>query len=291
MNLKLLLSFTGILMLLLFCGNPFQPEDAPEMFSGRILIIGHRGGSPIYPENTVPAIKDGLALGADGIEIDVMLCKSGEIVVFHDYEVDSLTDGSGKVSELTFEQLRRLHFDYRPNLDERIRIPSLPEVIDSLREDLLAGKILNIELKGEEISSDGLEEMVRDLIESNNLSAVSFITSYNPYMVKRIENLNPNLLTGLLISDAVPWYIKSPRFIRWSMADFICIKSTLVDMDYLDHWQDYRVLSFIEDVADVREEHRRLLDLGIDGIITDSVAYMGTQLNLKSTTYPGTFPW
>ena len=102
------------------------------------LVIGHRGARGHVAENTVASVKKALELGVDGIEIDVFLCASGELVVFHDKTLEKLTDASGYIEELTLDSIHKI------TVLGREPIPTLSEVLD-----LTAGTtVLNIELKG-----------------------------------------------------------------------------------------------------------------------------------------------
>jgi glycerophosphoryl diester phosphodiesterase len=76
--------------------------------TGRPLVFAHRGGSALAPENTMEAFANGLAFGADGIELDVHLSKDGVAVVHHDATVDRTTSARGAVSSLTVAELARL---------------------------------------------------------------------------------------------------------------------------------------------------------------------------------------
>src|SRR5260221_14161905 len=76
--------------------------------TGRPLVFAHRGGSALAPENTMAAFANGLALGADGIELDVHLSQDGVAVVHHDAAVDRTTTGHGAVSSKTAAELARL---------------------------------------------------------------------------------------------------------------------------------------------------------------------------------------
>src|SRR5690242_19691865 len=91
----------------------------------RSLVIAHRGASAVAPENTLVAFKLALALGADGVEMDVHLTADGQPVVIHDARVNRTTDGSGAVSKLTADQIRKLDagswFDRRVALRPRTR--------------------------------------------------------------------------------------------------------------------------------------------------------------------------
>ena len=69
-----------------------------------MLVIGHRGASGYVAENTLESIQKALDLNVDGIEIDVQRCASGEIVVFHDKELDRLTNHKGLIEKTNFDE-------------------------------------------------------------------------------------------------------------------------------------------------------------------------------------------
>jgi len=103
----------------------------------KILVLGHRGYSAKYPENTLLAFRKAIEAGADGIELDVWMSRDGEIVVIHDGTVDRTSNGSGKVKEMTLEELRELDFGNGE------RIPTLEEVFDAVPENA----VVNVEIK------------------------------------------------------------------------------------------------------------------------------------------------
>ena len=74
------------------------------------LILGHRGYSGLYPENTPLAFRKTAEAGADGIETDVHICKSGELVLCHDEKVDRTSNGHGEIKDLTYGELLSLDF-------------------------------------------------------------------------------------------------------------------------------------------------------------------------------------
>lgn len=76
-------------------------------------IIAHRGGSAEAPENTLAAFRTAKENGAAGVEFDVDFTKDGRAVVIHDSTVDRTTDGSGPVSEFTFEEIRKLDASWK----------------------------------------------------------------------------------------------------------------------------------------------------------------------------------
>ena len=109
----------------------------PAVFqSDRPLVFAHRGGAQLAPENTMPAIDNGMALGADGLEIDVQLSADGIPVVIHDQTLDRTTDRTGPVSALTAAELARVDAGFHFELDGKhpfrgqgIGVPLLDDVL------------------------------------------------------------------------------------------------------------------------------------------------------------------
>ena len=77
-------------------------------YAERPLVIAHRGARGVAPENTLAAFQAALDADADGIELDVTRCATGEIVVIHDDTLDRTTNGSGLVADVNFCSLRAL---------------------------------------------------------------------------------------------------------------------------------------------------------------------------------------
>jgi glycerophosphoryl diester phosphodiesterase len=90
-------------------------EGSPGGVDARILIdpaarpvIGHRGDSAHFPENTIPSFDRAIELGVDAIEFDLRVSRDGEIVIIHDPTVDRTTNGTGAVNSLTLAELKQL---------------------------------------------------------------------------------------------------------------------------------------------------------------------------------------
>jgi glycerophosphoryl diester phosphodiesterase len=95
-----------------------------------VLKIGHRGAPHRATENTIDSFRAAIALGADGIELDVHRCKSGELVVFHDVGMDRLTTGQGMVRDLTLAQMRDFPMHGGGT------IPVLEDVLEALGKEI-----------------------------------------------------------------------------------------------------------------------------------------------------------
>ena len=132
----------------------------------KILKFGHRGAKGHVIENTLESIQKALDLGVDGIEIDVHVCKTGELVVFHDFTLDRITDGTGEIGKFSLSELKQLKVE---NLHS---IPTLTEVLD-----LIDNKIfINIELKGEHTANPTCA-VIKDYVDNKNWTMDHFIVS------------------------------------------------------------------------------------------------------------------
>ena len=103
-----------------------------------VTVVAHRGDWRNHPENSLPAFQSCIAMGVDMLEIDLQRTKDGELILMHDRTVDRCTNGKGKISEMTYDEIQRLRL--RPQHSASItrnHIPTLEEVLN-----LCKGKIL-----------------------------------------------------------------------------------------------------------------------------------------------------
>ncbi|MBN7812244.1 glycerophosphodiester phosphodiesterase [Algoriphagus sp. H41] len=131
-------------------------------------LCAHRGAMDTHPENTLPAFRAAIAAGAQMIEFDVWLSKDGHMAVIHDATVDRTTDGSGKVSDLDWAELRAL--DAGGWMDPKfagVTIPSLEEVLDIMPRNIW----LNVHIKEDEV----LPEQVALLLQRKGRLHQSFL--------------------------------------------------------------------------------------------------------------------
>ena len=93
------------------------------------LLAAHRGGALLWPENSLLAFRNSVALGADFIEFDVHLSKDGELVVIHDPTLDRTTSGSGPVKGRTAAELKALRLKDKTGALTDESVPTLDEVV------------------------------------------------------------------------------------------------------------------------------------------------------------------
>ena len=157
-----------------------------------ILNIGHRGAKGHVAENTIASIKKAIELGADGIEIDVFRCLTGEIVLFHDKTLNNLTNGTGYIEEKSLSELKELNI-----LGSKHSIPTLDEVFKLIGKEVF----LNIELKGSNTSKGSLE-IVNKYVKLGkiNLSNILF-SSFNWDELSKLRNLDSDVKIALITEE------------------------------------------------------------------------------------------
>lgn len=146
-------------------------------------IMGHRGVKAYEPENTLRSIRRALAMGVEAVEIDVQLSRDGELVVIHDATVDRTTNGTGRVADLTWEELRRLD----AGLGERL--PSLGEVVAMVHQRAQ----LFIEMKDPRAI-----EALAAFFTSHHLFAEARVISFWHPALQELRRLEPSIRTGVL---------------------------------------------------------------------------------------------
>lgn len=231
----------------------------------RPLNFAHRGASYHAPENTLAAFLLAAEMGAEGIELDVQLSKDGELVVIHDFGLETTTDGTGPVRERTLTELKKLDAGIRFDpAHAGQQIPTLQEVIDTVGHRLL----LNIELKTSSWRDDGLARAVIQSIVDNDLLDRTVVSSFNPLALYRVNKLNRSVSTGLLYSPDLPMPLRSPWTRHLLRLDAMHPHHSQVDDRYVE-WaskRGYRVHTWTVDEPD------RMLGLirqGVDLIITN----------------------
>lgn len=234
-----------------------------ERPSGRSpLVIAHRGARVVTPENTLAAFTEAAAAGADGFELDVRLCATGEAVVIHDDSVDRTTDGTGAVADMTLAELRRL--DAGAWFDERFageRIPTLEEALEAAGRSLL----VNVEIKG---AAAGIARRVVDAVGRLAMEEWVLVSSFEPGPLLRVRSLMPALPIAFLYSSVAAYTSARPGLGRLHA---LHPRHDLVSAEMLAdaHRSGYLVNAWtVNDPAAMV----RLATLGVDGIIGDDPA-------------------
>lgn len=220
-----------------------------------MLKIGHRGAKGYVAENTLESIKKAIDLGVDGVEVDVHACASGELVVFHDFTVDRVTNGTGCISEMTLSQIKKL------KIEDKYSIPTLTEVMDLVGNSLL----LNIELKGKNTAKK-VGEVVSFYVENNGWKYRDvLVTSFQFDLLSLARKANPMLMLGVLTDTNID---EALAFAKTISAVSINPDVTMLTAKKVEkiQKQNYQVITYtVNDEATID----RMKTYGVDGIISD----------------------
>jgi len=222
--------------------------------SNKILKIGHRGAKGHVTENTLESIQKAIDLGVDGVEIDVHLCASGELVVFHDFTVDRMTDGTGEISNLSLKELKKL------KVKSRFQIPTLSQVLLLVNNRCL----VNIELKGLNTAKEACR-LIEFFVTKKGWDYNNFlVSSFQEDLIETVYKTNKEIPIGVLSHTNLESSLK--------LAHSVLAKSIIVN---------YTMLT-VNMVAKIKEKHQviaytvnnlkpieRIKTYEVDGIITD----------------------
>lgn len=245
--------------------------------ANRVLVFAHRGGGGIIPENTLPAFIYSSSLGADVLELDIHRTSDGELVVIHDRTVDRTTNGSGKVSEMTLAEIKKLDAAANFSADggktypfrgKGFTIPTLREVFD-----VLPNSIFNVEPKRQ---GSEMAEPLCALIREKNMADKVIIASFTQAILDDARAACPEVATSAGPLEVLSFALRVRGGIGESysppMQTLQVPRSVgsidLVTKEFVDaaHERNLKVHVWTINSPD---EMRRLIDLGVDGIMTD----------------------
>jgi glycerophosphoryl diester phosphodiesterase len=252
---------------------PDHPYFKPDKF----LAIAHRGGRSLGPENTLYTFKRAVELGTDVLEMDLQTTSDGALVILHDREVDRTTNGTGAVDSFTLPDLKKLDAGFRwspdnsgsyPLRNKGVTIPTLSEVFEAFPDARI-----NIEIKSSQVNT--IQNLCRS-IRDNRMSEKVMVACFDAGKLGEFRSICPEVATSAGASEAAMFY-----WLQWANLESAYSPSAQA-LQIPEAYGEYRIATrrFV-DAAHARnmrvhvwtvneaEAMQRLIDLGVDGIMTD----------------------
>lgn len=233
--------------------------DEDDDTDDRPVVIAHRGASSVAPENTLAAFSRAAALGADYFELDVQVSRNDSLMVIHDATVDRTTDGSGQVSEMTYEELRTL--DAGSWFDSTFASERLPTLYEALA--LAQGSGINVAV---EIKADGIAEDVVRLIEEMGMEEEVIVFAFNFDNIAAAKETNSSIPVLYLKGEMTRADIDRTQGIG---GEYVGGGGRTEVTPALLSYAHERGIDVWRWTVNSAPEMRALVDVGIDGIITD----------------------
>ena len=249
--------------------------------------VVHRGGAALWPENTLLAFRNAIALRAQTLEFDVHSTADGDVAVIHDPTVDRTTNGSGAVGALTVADLRALRIktsdgaltdEWVPTLAEVLALAA-PAGVALLVELKTPGPAVAYERRGGAVHAlpgpryEGLEARVLARLREAGVMDRSILMAFNPAVIANVRALAPSQMTALLVERRHVESVgaRSTEPVGWAAqagATFLGIHYSVCDAEMVAAARTAGVAIGVYTVND-EAELRRLAALGVDVIISD----------------------
>lgn len=232
------------------------------------IILAHRGDLTHAPENTLPAFSQAIQKGADGVELDAKLTSDGHVIVLHDTTVDRTTNGKGKVSSFTLDEIRKLDAgSWFGTKFANTKVPLLEEVFELVGRD----KLINIELTNYSTPKDGLTKKVCELIKKHNNHKQIIFSSFFASNLKIAEQVLPEIPRGLL---AMPGLVGLwARSFGFMFGEYQALHPHISSVSKVQIQQVHRLKRRVHVwTANTAEEFTRLKEWNVDGLFTDDPA-------------------
>jgi len=230
-----------------------QVFDQPDQTD----IIAHRGSPFSAPENSLAAIDAAIEQGADYVELDVRRTRDGVLVLLHDRDLRRVAADARNIWQIDYEELGNLDAGRWFSAEfAGTQVPTLTQAVERIKGR--AG--LYLEIKQQPGAPDLLDQIVNrleqlDMIETTILTALELGT------LQRARQLAPELRLSLLVHSSVGSLADLP-------VDILAMRDVLATPQNLRLWRAYGYEIHLWTVNE-ENEMARLLDIGVDGIITD----------------------
>jgi glycerophosphoryl diester phosphodiesterase len=275
--LALVIVLVAVYAVLALLARPAAERPFFGQLQQRPLVMAHRGGRGLWPENTMYAFQHAVGLGVDVLEMDIHSTADGVLVVMHDDTVDRTTDGTGPIHSFTLDELKALDAGYNwspddgqtfPYRGQGITVPTVEEVFTAFPT-----MPMNIEIKQAEPSlAAPFCQLIRDYGMADRVLVASFLKD----AMEEFRRECPKVATATGESEVVTLFVLSKAFLEAVyppaaqavqvpeyQGSLHVLTPRFVDAAHQRHLEVHAwTINEVEDM-------QRLIDLEVDGIITD----------------------
>jgi glycerophosphoryl diester phosphodiesterase len=237
---------------------------SPETDDSKPYIVGHRGSPSTAPENTIASFTKAIEIGVDAIELDIHQTSDSVPVVIHDAALDRTTDGTGMVNSRDLRYVKGLDAGkwYSPSYAGE-RVPTLEEALAVICKRSIA----LVEVKHGSDFYAGIEENVVEAVSKRReWKKRTVFIAFDPSLLQRINELDNDLRTGLLILDPPEEYVEviedfgiNSLFPRWEKLRNDSIRFI--------HGKGYSVHPWVMDTED---DMKRVMNMGADSLSSNN---------------------
>ena len=260
--------------------HPYFVNEGP-------LVMAHRGGRGLAPENTMIAFKQAVELGSDVLELDIRSTRDGVLVVIHDETIKRTTNGSGAVQDYSFTELQKFDAgDYWSNDGgETHAFRGKGHTIPSLEELFAAFPKLkfNIDIKQE---TPSIVKPFGELIRKMGLTKQVLVAAFDVSTIREFRQQFPEIVTAADVNE-VRWFLGTSKV---GLSALPRLKSKAFQLPEKDGKIQVISKGFVRAAhrrnmpvhvwtIDEEEDMQRLLDIGVDGLFTDRPDLMLKLLN------------
>ncbi len=278
-----------------------------QWLARRVIAFAHQGGSFEGPSSTLAAIAHALDVGASAIELDVHATRDRHLVVCHDATVDRTTNHKGLIAQMTLEELSRVDNAYwwidgdvvtpgrepeeyllrgRAPDDRRYGVATLEEVATTF-----PGVLLNLDIKGTAPYFEPYEELLARDLRRLELEDWVVVASFHDDAIQRFRLLSPHVATSAATNETAAFYFSHLEVPLVPPVAALQVPARFGDVDvvtesFVDVAHEAGVAVHVWTINDV-EEMIRLLDLGVDGLVSDRPAVLAALLEERGCAWDG----
>lgn len=277
--------------------------------SRRVIAFAHQGGAYEGPSSTLAAIEHALVAGATAVELDVHATRDRALVVCHDATVDRTTNAHGAIAELSLEELREMDNAYwwiegeavtpgrepsayvhraKAPADRRFGVVTLEEVVVAF-----PGVLLNLDIKQTSPHVEPYEQLLYDELRRLERTDSVIVASFADEALGAFRAIGPEVATSAATNETAAFYFSLHEGVTPVVAPVVAFQVpafygdvTVVDERFVEAAHDHDVAVHVWTIND-ESEMERLLDLGVDGIVSDTPTPLAKVLRERNDAWDG----